>query len=129
MRRHLVCLAATAVVAGPILALYAAQPVSASAEGCVSSLEQTQCGLDIYGYVTHQDGSPVAGASLSDGAGDFATTDASGLYQFAEISPGNYQIVAQSPPPNGCNAIKTVAYDPAISIANGGTRADIGLPC
>ena len=53
--------------------------------------------LTISGTVTLGTGAPLSGASLTDGAGNSATTAANGTYQFQETNTGNYQISVVAP--------------------------------
>lgn len=116
-----------------LLAIGAVLPAGAVTPGCGSGLPTGpagQCSLSIYGTVTYQDSTPAANARVSDGAGNSTVTDAQGSYEFGELAPGNYRISATAPPPNFmCRAVTVASYNPVLSAATGGTRADVQLPC
>ena len=58
------------------------------------SLSQTMVPGSITGSVTDgEDGSPIVGATVSDGTRT-ATTDASGGYTIADVPPGSYEVTA-----------------------------------
>jgi len=127
-----------ALASGVILiaALAGTWPVTAASAGTPGCAVQVvpgsgaNCPFFVYGHVTYQDATPASGVAMTDGAGNSTTTDSQGFYEFPELKPDNYEVTAQAPPPNfGCAQSTQVSFDPVLSAATGGTRADLQLPC
>lgn len=132
LNRRWVVVAATVFGAGAALVGPLATSGAASPPTCVhpvNSSSKAQCTFDVWGYVTYQNGSPVAGADMTDHAGQNLSSDANGFYDFYELEPGTYYIEAHAPNQFGCYIQQFVDDNAAKALMNGGTRADLQLPC
>lgn len=81
----------------PALAGYAFEPPSREVnvppdlEG-VDFTATSQAGSSIKGFVKYADGTPIGGATVSDGAGHTVKTNLSGRYEFTNLPAGTYTI-------------------------------------
>jgi murein DD-endopeptidase MepM/ murein hydrolase activator NlpD len=72
----------------------------------------------ISGRVTDKGGGPIAGVTISDGAGHTTTTDSHGNYKLSDLNPGTYTITPSKPEHQFSPSSRTVTVPPDATSQN-----------
>lgn len=72
----------------------------------------------ISGRVTDKGGGPIAGVTISDGAGHTTTTDSYGNYKLLDLNPGTYTITPSKPEHQFSPSSRTVTVPPDATSQN-----------
>lgn len=96
--------------------------------GCVRPVVESpaRCTFDVWGYVLDSEGLIVPAARVSYQDRE-ATSDERGFYDLTLPAPGSYDLTVASHPE--CHVTIRVDVDAYTSVATGGTRRDLTLPC
>lgn len=127
------------IVAAGAMVVLSGAPAATAGPGkgppvCVPALAPTNpgahCALDIWGFVTHGDGTPWLNAVVVDSASNYYYTDANGYYDLEELTPGTYSVYVDCPVGTFGTGVWAEVNDPPSAVPEGnGTRYDFVLSC